>query len=109
MLTICVVSLCEVTFCQISSAFFLTEIIKCEVSCFKFDGYASDGKRILMRDCGYFDTDECVSGQNFEDGTAVGTICHCKENRCNGAANAMSSVFLVATAMIVVLKQLMYS
>ena len=62
-----------------------------------------------MRDCGYFDTDECVSGQNFEDGTAVGTICHCKENRCNGAANAMSSVFfLVATAMIVVVKQLMY-
>ena len=63
-----------------------------------------------MRDCGYFDTDECVSGQNFEDGTAVGTICHCKGNRCNGAANAMSSVFfLVATAIIVVVKQLMYS
>ena len=80
----------------------LTEVIKCEVSCFKFDGYASDGKRILMRDCGYFDTDECVGGQNFEDGTAVGTICHCKGNVCNGATEAKSSIFFLATTIVAV-------
>jgi hypothetical protein len=33
------------------------------MSCFKFDGYASDGKRIMMRDCGYFNTDDCVANQ----------------------------------------------
>ena len=87
---------------NVASICILSEIIKCEVSCFKFDGYASDGKRILMRDCGYFDTDECVSGQNFEDGTAVGTICHCKGNVCNGATKTTSSIFLAMTAAIAV-------
>lgn len=87
---------------NVASICILSEIIKCEVSCFKFDGYASDGKRILMRDCGYFDTDECVSGQNFEDGTAVGTICHCKGNVCNGATKTAGSIFLGTTAAIAV-------
>ena len=86
----------------------LSEIIKCEVSCFKFDGYANDGKRILMRDCGYFDTDECVSGQNFEDGTAVGTICHCKGHTCNGATTVitMGSFSFAAAAAAIAVRRL---
>ena len=30
------------------------KIIKCDKSCVKFDGYAKDGKRIVVRNCGYF-------------------------------------------------------
>ena len=30
------------------------KIIKCDKSCVKFDGYARDGKRIVVRNCGYF-------------------------------------------------------
>ena len=74
--------------------------IKCETSCMKFDGYTPTGKRVIMRDCGYFDTEECVYDVDFEDGTATGTICHCKEGNCNHAAEAsVLSVAAVATSM----------
>ena len=33
---------------------------QCDKSCVKFDGYAKDGKRIVVRNCGYFTANECI-------------------------------------------------
>ena len=38
------------------------KITKCEKACVKFDGYAKDGERIVVRNCGYPTDDECVDG-----------------------------------------------
>ena len=43
------------------------KIIKCEKACVKLDGYAKDGKRIVVRNCGYFTGDECLDGIYYED------------------------------------------
>ena len=43
------------------------KIIKCEKACVKFDGYAKDGERIVVRNCGYFTGDECLDGIYYED------------------------------------------
>ena len=59
--------------------------IPCDKSCVKFDGTARDGKRVVIRNCGYFQADECVEGAFFEDPDTVGTICHCLEDGCNSS------------------------
>ena len=59
--------------------------IPCDKSCVKFDGTARDGKRVVIRNCGYFQADECVEGAFFEDSDTVGTICHCLEDSCNSS------------------------
>lgn len=65
---------------------FFLAIVRCPLSCFFFDGYAFDGRRIIMRDCGYFNTDDCVEDAELEgDELTIGTICHCKGDLCNGA------------------------
>jgi len=57
--------------------------ITCEKSCMTFNGYTDDGKRIIVRDCGYFVSNECKDNQDYE-GVAVGRICHCKDSDfCN--------------------------
>lgn len=57
--------------------------ITCEKSCMTFNGYTDDGHRILVRDCGYFVSNECKDNQEYE-GVAKGRICHCKdEDFCN--------------------------
>ena len=57
--------------------------ISCDKSCVKFDGTARDGKRVIVRNCGYFKANECVEGAYFEDPDTIGTICHCLEDKCN--------------------------
>ena len=57
--------------------------ITCDKSCVKFDGIARDGKRVIVRNCGYFKADECVEGAYFEDPDTIGTICHCLTDKCN--------------------------
>ena len=59
--------------------------IPCDKSCVKFDGTARDGKRVVIRNCGYFQANECVEGAFFEDTDTVGTICHCLEDGCNSS------------------------
>ena len=75
------------------------ERIQCDKSCLKFDGQAKDGKRIVVRNCGYFTADECIHGASYEDTDTIGTICHCLEPDCNSAqlhyVNNISA-FLVA-------------
>ena len=57
--------------------------ISCEKSCMIFNGYTDDGTRIIVRDCGYFVSNECKDNQDYE-GVATGRICHCKDaNFCN--------------------------
>ena len=70
-------------------------LIKCDKSCLKFDGYARDGKRIVVRNCGYFYADECVEGSFFEDETTIGTICHCLEDSCNLATQSCQVTFVI--------------
>ena len=36
-----------------------------------FDGYAKDGERIVVRNCGYFTGDECLDGIYYEDEVEV--------------------------------------
>ena len=40
---------------------------------------------MTVRDCGFFDADECTGGHQFEGTEAVGSLCHCKDNNCNPA------------------------
>ena len=57
--------------------------ITCEKSCMTFDGYTEDDHRIIVRDCGYFVSNECKDNQWYE-GVAKGRICHCKgKDMCN--------------------------
>ena len=62
--------------------------ITCEKSCMTFNGYTEDGHRILVRDCGYFVSDECKDNQEYE-GVATGRVCHCKESKCNHGSQSM--------------------
>ena len=57
----------------------------CPKSCIKFDGFADDGKRVLVRDCSAdnLDTNECKTDQEFFG--AKGTLCYCNAENCNGA------------------------
>lgn len=59
-------------------------LVTCQKSCMKFDGFAPDGMRVIMRDCGYFEAQGCVHDQPFERNSAVGTVCHCNDDdKCN--------------------------
>lgn len=72
------------------------KMIECEKSCMKFDGQAVDGKRIVVRNCGYFLADECIEGAFFENEDTIGTICHCTEPECNNAQQLVcSSMFIL--------------
>jgi hypothetical protein len=79
------------------------KFIMCDKSCLKFDGFAMDGKRVLVRTCGYFVSDECVDGQFFEDSGTVGNICHCLEDKCNLATKITSMFLSTVTALILYL------
>ena len=80
------------------------KIIKCEKACLKFDGYAKDGKRIVVRNCGFLTGDECLDGiSKYED--TIGTTCHCQQDKCNSAPVLYNiySFILITTAMSVFL------
>ena len=81
------------------------KIIKCDKSCVKFDGYAKDGKRIVVRNCGYFTADECIDGIYYEDEDTIGTTCHCLQDKCNSAPVLYNiySFILITIAMSVFL------
>ena len=81
------------------------KIIKCDKSCVKFDGYAKDGKRIVVRNCGYFTADECIDGIYYEDEDTIGTTCHCLQDKCNSSPVLYNiySFILLTTAMSVFL------
>lgn len=75
-------------------------------SCYKFDGHDIDGKRVILRDCGYFEAGECADQKDFENMEGVdGQICHCLEGSCNGApgkvpVNGLNIVGLLSIALL---------
>ena len=63
----------------------VTERVTCAKSCMKFDGYSStDNKRVLIRDCGEVDINECK--KNVSMWGAIGTSCLCNGPNCNSAS-----------------------
>lgn len=73
------------------------KVIECDKSCMKFDGLAKDGKRIIVRDCGFFLTDECIDGHAFENEDTLGMLCHCTQPNCNLGAKMSASFILIST------------
>ena len=73
-----------------------TRTIKCFKSCLKFDGYSSTGKRVIVRDCGFYTTTECGNGPYDTRKSAEGSICHCMDDLCNGGLKFTLSAALIA-------------
>merc|ERR1719270_112260 len=80
------------------------KIIKCDKSCVKFDGFAKDGKRIVVRNCGYFTADECIDGIYYEDEDTIGTTCHCLQDKCNSAISSNVSWLLIIMTKVISVK-----
>jgi hypothetical protein len=81
----------------------------CAKSCLKFDGYAPDGKRVLIRDCGApsIDKNECTEKVEFFG--ATGQMCYCNAGNCNGAKRTAASgtaVVAMATATVLILRRM---
>ena len=72
--------------------------VECGKSCMKFDGYTKDDKRLILMDCGYFETDGCIREANFQD-SATGSICHCMDgDECNAAGEVKSTMMTLTLA-----------
>lgn len=78
------------------------KFINCDKSCMKFDGLATDGKRVVVRNCGYFTANECVEEAIFEDETTIGTICHCLEDTCNSGRKITINALSVYIALLII-------
>merc|ERR1712221_3909 len=61
--------LCELPFDEET-----VEKIECPNSCLKFEGFSKDGQKVTVRDCGFFDADECTENHVYEGTTAVETF-----------------------------------
>ena len=87
--------LCELPFDEET-----VDTIECPQSCLKFDGFTSkDNRKVTVRDCGFFDADECVGGHSYEGNDAVGSLCHCHGDLCNSGYLTKSA--LTMTALVV--------
>lgn len=69
-------------------------------TCMKFDGWASDGKRIMMRDCGFFTADECRDEETINGVETKGNLCHCTGAHCNTAAKPKSGAILALVLLV---------
>ena len=67
-----------------------SEKITCAKSCMKFDGEASDGKRVIVRSCGFEDTNICNKTTEWNGST--GEKCICNAANCNNASKIYSSI-----------------
>ena len=77
--------LCTLPYIDTSS-----EKITCDKSCMKFDGEAPDGKRVLVRSCGFEDTNIC--NKTTEWNGSRGEKCICNAENCNTASTINFSV-----------------
>ena len=67
-----------------------SERITCEKSCMKVDGFAHDGKRVIVRSCGAEDTNLCNKTTNWYG--AEGETCICNAANCNQAQPTMKDL-----------------
>ena len=98
------------------------EFITCPVSCMTFQGsdehpdnviqwgltniffrFSKSGQKIIVRDCGFFEADECTANKMYENTDAKGTLCHCLTDKCNSAFSLRSFSFLTFTLLAIVL------
>merc|ERR1712156_615111 len=78
------------------------EFITCPVSCMTFQGFSKSGQKVIVRDCGFFEADECTANKEYENTGATGTLCHCLTDDCNSAEKmrGLSSLLLLTTSII---------
>jgi len=77
------------------------EFITCPKSCLKFDGFA-DGNKVIVRDCGVYEADECTADSQYENTKARGMLCHCMGEKCNGSNRVgTGSLLLVSTLVLI--------
>ncbi len=73
-------------------------------SCLKFDGFAPDGERVWMRDCGFFSVNECddnyVLNKALGVGVATGRLCHCTKGMCNAAGSNAAAAAVVFVGVV---------
>ena len=50
---------------------------------------------MIVRDCGFFEADECTADKVYENTDATGTLCHCLSDKCNSAEKMSSVSFLI--------------
>ena len=44
----------------------------------------ADGAKVIVRDCGVYEADECTPESQYENTKARGELCHCMGEKCNG-------------------------
>ena len=71
-----------------------SEKISCAKSCMKFDGFAEDGKRVLVRSCGFEDTNICNKTTQWHG--SKGEKCICNAENCNSSNSKYSNVSNIA-------------
>jgi len=78
----------------------VANFITCEKSCMKFDGYGPDGNRVIVRDCGIYEADECTPDAKYMTTEATGTLCHCMLGECNAGTLVQPSLVLAWLAVL---------
>ena len=86
--------LCTLPYVDTSS-----EKITCAQSCMKFDGEAPDGKRVLVRSCGFEDTNIC--NKTTEWNGSRGEKCICNAENCNTANTINAHVLKIIQISII--------
>merc|ERR1712008_186818 len=95
--------------CELPYDLATAEFINCPKSCMKFDGFA-DGKKVIVRDCGIYEADECTQGDRYENTEAEGDLCHCMGEKCNRAlASGPYTLYIVLLPTIMVIFHTFYS
>ena len=46
----------------------------------------ADGAKVIVRDCGVYEADECTPDSQYENTKARGELCHCMGEKCNGGS-----------------------
>merc|ERR1711936_253427 len=91
--------LCEVPYYEDEA-----EFITCPVSCMTFQGFSKSGQKIIVRDCGFFEADECTANKIYENTDAKGTLCHCLSDECNSAEkmSSLSTLIILAICLLTI-------
>ena len=94
-----------------SNARAVIEKISCHDACIKFDGYADDGKRVIVRGCDLeemnLETNTC--NDKYDWFGAKGKMCTCNASKCNSASTLNCCVLASVLPSIVIIMVLLNS
>jgi hypothetical protein len=65
--------------------------------CFRF----ADGAKVIVRDCGVYEADECTPDSQYENTKARGELCHCMGEKCNGGSRNGGGGILMLGVLII--------